>query len=526
MYRKIIAMLLALAMMFSLAACSKTDPNDPYGIVPESTKGKDVTRSQHADNVFSLNCNVDYSFNPIIATNRSNQLVCSLVYENMVELDNNFNVVANVLDEGTPNENATYWTFKINEGHYFHDGTPVTGKDIRYSLDRAINSDRFRGRFASYQGSGYDEKNFYVTIGIGDTQFNKLLNIPIVQYGTMEDDHPGGSGPYKYNADFTALNAHELYHGYETLPLKTIYLVEYSTADSIISAFEDGIIDAVANDPSSYTNLGYASTNEIRNFNTTHYHYVMFNEDPTANTMGKYIGFRQAMVYAFDRVNFAETLMQDNAVASSVPMHPAAADYPAEYAHNFNYNLERVKTVLENSGIKDYDEDGWLEYMSGSAQDFEVVFIVCSDSSAKTGVVRKFQSDMESIGLRVDVQELTWANYLLALEEGNFDMYYGEVKLRNNFDITELLDVDSELNFSRSRDTAFVQYINNYLASSDSQRRALFQQLCDYINNTGSLISIGFESQQLIVHRGVVKGLDPNIGNPLYNFENWEIMID
>ena len=86
--------------------------------------------------------------------------------------------------------------------------------------------------------------------------------------------------------------------------------------------------------------------------------------------------------------------------------------------------------------------------------------------------------------------------------------------------------MDSELNFSRSRDTAFVQYINNYLASSNAQRKALFQQLCDYINNTGSLISIGFESQQLIVHRGVVKGLDPNIGNPLFNFENWEIMID
>jgi ABC-type transport system substrate-binding protein len=167
-----------------------------------------------------------------------------------------------------------------------------------------------------------------------------------------------------------------------------------------------------------------------------------------------------------------------------------------------------------------------MEYMSGSALDFEVVFIVCSDSSAKTGVARKFQSDMESIGVRVDVQELTWDDYLLALEEGNFDMYYGEVKLRNNFDVTELLDVDSELNFSRSRDTAYVQYINNYLASSDSQRGAIFKQLCDYIANTGALISIGFESQQIIVHRGVVKGLDANIGNPMYNFENWEILLD
>ena len=523
MYKKIISLLLIAAMALSLAACGSSDSDDPYGVVPESTKGKDVQRSEAADKVFSLNCNSQYSFNPIIATNRSNQLVCSLVYENMLELDNNFNVIPNVLDEGTPNEDATYWTFSISEGHYFHDGTPVTGKDIRYSLDRAINSDRFRGRFASYQGSGYDEKNFYVTLGIGDTQFNKLLNIPIIQYGTMEDDYPGGSGPYKYNADYTTLNAHELYHSFETLPLDTIYLVNYDTADTIISAFEDGIIDAVTNDPSSYTNLGYASTHEIRNFNPTHYHYVMFNEE---STMGKFIGFRQAMVYAFDRVNFAENLMQDNAVASALPMHPSAPDYPADYAATLGYNLERVKTVLENSGIKDYDEDGWMEYMSGSAQDIEVVFIVCSDSSAKTGVVRKFQSDMESIGLKVTVQELTWEEYLLALEEGKFDMYYGEVKLRNNFDITELLDVDSELNFSRSRDTAFVQYINSYLASSNAQRSAIFKQLCDYINNTGALISIGFESQQLIVHRGVVKGLDANIGNPFFGFENWEIMID
>lgn len=104
--------------------------------------------------------------------------------------------------------------------------------------------------------------------------------------------------------------------------------------------------------------------------------------------------------------------------------------------------------MLENSGIKDYDGDGKLEYMSGSAQKIELKFIVCSDSSAKTGVVRKFASDMETLGLTVNVQELTWENYIQALEDGDFDMYYGEVKLRNNFDVTELLDPDSDLNYS------------------------------------------------------------------------------
>lgn len=519
-YKRLLAALLALLMLICCSGCGSDGEEDTTGGIPESTGGKDVTRTAAADNVFSLNCNVDYSFNPLIATNHSNQLVCALVYENMVELDDSFNVVPNVLDEGQPNENATYWTFTIAAGHTFHDGTPVTGRDIRYSLERAINSDRFMGRFASYQGSNYDNDKFYVSLGIGDAQFPKLLNIPIIPYGSMDEKKPLGSGPYMYNEDETALLAYDGYPSETPQPLDIIYLKQYSTAESIISAFEDGVIDVVTNDPSSYTNLGYASTNETHTFATTNYHYVAFNYE---SVLGRYDSIRQAMNYAFDRAYFADELSHGNAVASSVPMYPSCDAYPSGFADSLSYNLELCRVVLENAGLKDYDEDGLLEYMSGSAQEISLVFIVCSDSSVKTGVVRKFAEDMASIGLTIDVKELTWENYLTALEEGEFDMYYGEVKLRNNFDITELLEEDNDLNFSRSKGNLAETYINNYLAASDMQRTAMFQTLCEYLATTGSLISIGFEKQQIIVHRGVIKGMEPNMGNPLYNFTNWEI---
>ena len=523
MTRKLLCLLLAFAMLV-LPACSRNTASDPDSLIPKSTQGKDVTRAAQADKLFSLNWNENYSLNPILATNHSNQLVCDLVFENMLELGDDFTVIPNILDEGLPNADATYWTFNIQPGHVFHDGTPVTGQDIRYSLERAVaTQDRFRGRFASYQGSGYDEAHFYVTLGIGDTQFAKLLNIPIIKSGTMDEKPPIGSGPYTFDEEMTKLVAYEGYPGYNDLPIKEVHLVSYSTADEILSNFEDGVIDAVTNDPSSYTNLGYSSSNEIRNFNTTNLHYIMFNEE---GLIGRYSGFRQAMIYAFDRANWANNLMHGNAVASSVPMHPACPDYPADYANALNYNLDICRVVLENAGIRDYDEDGMLEYMSGSAQDIDVNFIVCSDSSAKTGVARRFAQDMETLGLKVTVRELTWEDYLKALEEGDFDMYYGEVKLRNNFDLTELLDPDSDLNYSRSIDTGYVVMINNYLSCADAQRPIIYQQLCDYINANGALISIGFEDQQLIVHRGVIRGLEPNIGNPLYNFQNWEIMLD
>ena len=201
--------------------------------------------------------------------------------------------------------------------------------------------------------------------------------------------------------------------------------------------------------------------------------------------------------------------------------------------NSLQYNLETCKRILDVAGVRDYDDDGVLEFMSGSPQEIDLHFVVCADSSAKCGIARRFQEDMASIGLTVTVRELTWDEYLTALEEGDFDMYYGEVKLRNNFDLTELMQVrtkdspTSNINWSRSRDTTIVDRINNYLRATDAARPIAYNELCEYLTRTsGNLVSIGFEKQQLITHRGVVKGVAPNIGNPLYDFQNWSINLE
>ena len=278
----------------------------------------------------------------------------------------------------------------------------------------------------------------------------------------------------------------------------------------------------VTNDPSSYTNLGYARTSEIRSFPTTNLHYVQFNME---SPLGRYDTIRMAMIYAFDREYFQDTLLHGNGVGTPLPMYPTCKDYPSSYADTLKYNLETCRVILENSGLKDYDGDGWMEYMS-AGEDAVLNLIVCSDSSAKTGMCRRFQEDMASIGLKINLRELTWDDYKTALEEGDFDMYYGEVKLRNNFDLTELLDPDSSLNYTRSTSTMYEPYMNNYLAAADGVRSSLYQSLCEYLAGSGAIISIGFEQQEIIVHRGMIRGLNANLGNPLYDFQNWEIILD
>ncbi len=540
--KKLFALLLAVSLLAALSACGRANDADA-NTIPESTGGKDIARAESVDNVFSLNTNPNYSKNPFVATNHSNQLVCDLIYENMVEVDDNFNVIPCVISGWTCNDNATIWTLTMDTEtpHVFSDGDAVTPKDLVYSIGYAIYNDRFRGRFSSFQGASYTEDGIQITLGVGDSQFVKLLNIPVIKFGTFEVEAgvwPIGSGPYMYDDEQITLLANPHYPNSKKLPLQTIYLQEYTDAEGTLEAFEDGIIDVAINDPSSYTSLGYASSNEIHSYATTNLHYIMFNEE---STFGRSTAFRIAMQYAFDRDYLVE-LLGGNAVSTSVPLYPTVDYYPEALASSMQFNLDVCKAVLQSAGIADLDGDGRLEYNGSGNGRFEVNIIVCADSSAKAGIVNRFAEDMKMIGMSVHVQELSWDEYLLALDNGfyeagnrevTWDMYYGEVKLRNNFDLTELLQVRSKdnenlnLNYSRSKDTTIVDRINNYLRASDAARPIVYQDLCEYITRTsGNLITIGFEKQQIITHRGIVKGMTPNMGNPLYGFADWVINME
>ncbi len=535
--KRIVLLLLIAAMLLGLAGCAGTKIN--WNEVPDSTGGRDVERSVGLDRVFSLNSNPRYSFNPMVATNRANQLICDLVYENMVELDNNFEVIPNVILDWKCNEDGTLWTFTIDPERKFSNGDPITPSDLCYSMGMCINADRFKGRFSSYQGASPSaEDQFQVALGVGDTQLVKLMNLPIIKRGTYDTKdgvRPIGSGPYCYNEDNTELHANPYYPGYENLPVDTIYIKEYTNAADTIAAYEDSYLDVVVNDPSSYSSLGYASTNEIHTFATTNMHYVMINQE---SMLGRYSYFRVAMQYAFDRARL-EQLLDGNAVASPVPMVPTCKDYPAQLAAVLEFNLATCKRILEGAGVQDYDDDGMLEFMSGSPQEIDLNMVICADSAAKSGVANKFKEDMASIGLQVTVHELTWENYKKALEEGvvqvgnkelTMDMYYGEVQLRANFDLTELLqprtekNANTNINFTNSNDASIEGWINQYLQANDAARTSAYYQLAEYITRSvGSLVTIGFERQQIITHRGVCKGIDANAGNPLYNFANWTI---
>ena len=192
--------------------------------------------------------------------------------------------------------------------------------------------------------------------------------------------------------------------------------------------------------------------------------------------------------------------------------------------------------MFQNAGVSDYDEDGKLEMLvTGIVVELNIRFIVNSDSTAKVLAARRICEQLNDIGITTTLYELTWADYIEALETGNFDMYYGEIRLTPDWNLSELLrprenrSKDTEfvgMNYSRTRDTNYIALYDRFLGEADDVKRyEEFQDISRYITETGIILPICFERRELLTHRSVASGISATQYDVFHNFNEWTINL-
>ena len=519
---------LALAALITLSACGASPSELPEPTTPGSeAESEELGIAPAADAVFSLNYSSGQSLNPYATNDLNNILISQLVCDNIYELDDDYNLTSRVIADYEVS-NGTYWTFTVKEGIPMHDGSTLTAYDLAYSISLARRTSRYSGRFLCLYGvSASSETTFHVSTTRANTLLPYLLTVPIVKDGSASQTRPVSCGPYRYveGQDYV-----EAFEGYgRSMPVDRIYFREYSGAEQIITAFEDSYIDLVLNDSSSSANLGYGGNNETRWYHTTNMHYFGFN---MSSELLSNAAVRGALAYAVDREAAADTYMQGAAIASALPISPLSPLYNEQIAASLDFNLSNCLQALKNAGLSDMDNDGILEYVSYSVMhDAEIDLIVCSQSAGKGDVCKRFAEDMETIGVKVNVRELSWADYLAELmdydldgePDGDFDMYYAEVKLGADFDLSAILTENGSLNYGNLADESYETCINEFLAAGDFDRDERCADMLSYIAMNTPIIPVCFERHQVITHRNVITGMEVTANNIFYNIPDWSI---
>lgn len=525
MKKKILTILLIISML-PLTGCdwfgNDEEPEETPTPAQDTETGEQEAAWSAADDVFTLNYSTSHSMNPLTTGSALNIEIAPLIYEGLYTVDERFYCEPTRLLDSAETEDGQLWYFYINTSVKFHDGKGLTAEDVRYSIFRAMSAEQYRSRLGIIAGiSFYDDDTVVISLNYPNSQFPALLNIPVIPAGTIDEDAPAGTGPYKLDPTGKKLVLNSDHPKAGAMPLDTIYLREFKNAEDIITSFEESALDIVVNDPTGLADLGYGAANDIRYYNTSTMHYLGFNagSDFFSNS-----NCRAAMNYVVNRSYVVTNVMGGGSTASTLPISPVSYLYNSGFAQEYEFSLEKCGAILYNANVRDHDDDGLLEYMlTGIPMDINIRFIVNSESAVKVSAARRIAEDMRSLGLTVELSELGWGDYTAALKNGNFDMYYAEVMLTADFNLRSLLVYGGSMNYGNFSDPGCEEAVNQYLSASEADRQDACDLMCQHIISSAPIVTIAFEKKELITHRGVVSGAEPTQYNVFNKFEDWTI---
>ena len=121
--KKVIACVLMLAMVLSMAACGN---------------GDDGSASSHTDGQVVVNIDWPAYIDPGVANKDADLMAIVNLYDSLVFPNTDGTVSPLVAETWEANDYCTVYTFHLREDVVFHSGNPLTAKDVKWSMDRLL----------------------------------------------------------------------------------------------------------------------------------------------------------------------------------------------------------------------------------------------------------------------------------------------------------------------------------------------------------------------------------------------------
>lgn len=523
-----LALILSLALfMGSVSACSfepeDNTPSPPADSSAEVPGGDTVSSGpKYADEIFSLNCDMEAGLNPYDTASSANMELVPLMYEGLFAVNNDFSFESVLCEEYSTNDGKVY-RFDIRKGIKLHDGSELTPEDVAASIELARVSDNYATRLSIITAAYVLEDSVYMELSRPNYNLPLLLDVPVVKAGSGREAVPVGTGPYYYvNAgEYSYLKAFDGHRSRAELPTERFYLKEYSGGE-LITAFDSGLVDLVSTSKADINYLEYSGNTESRQKDTTILYFL------GVNTNNKFLSDKNRRVLLssmIDRQMLSEEII--TAVPTTIPLHPSAYFYSEDY-DSFAIKNRDIEAAKIEYLVEDYDADGMLEFMdleAGTVDEISLKLVVNKENPTKVEAARAISESLAEQGIEVVVTELAWSSYLRALRDRSYDLYYGEVMLTADFDLTQLLTYGGSANYG-VYDSRLQSLIYDFNSSGSDTKQDAAAQLYSYIAENLPVISLMFEIETIYTHRETVSGMNPAIHNIFSGIAGWSIDVE
>lgn len=463
----------------------------PSGDLISETPSSNVILPEH----LSLPYAPELTLDPLFCPDGMQQVVSSLLCEGLFRVGPDLEPTPWLCESYTYAPDTFTYVFTLRNGVRFSDGSALTGNDVKSALNRAKSSERYGSRLTQVASISADDRTVTVTLSSANSGFPALLDVPISKAGP--EGTPVGTGPYLFTVENSAawLIANQTWWCGIKQPVSRIALVEASDQDTMLYRFTSHDVQLVTADLAGTDPISATGSIVYRDVNTTILQYIGCNT--TREPLNDPI-FRRILSQGIDRTNLVSAFLSGHGLAAQFPVSPAAALYPQDL--EIPYSHSDFATALASG-----------EY----ALDRTLTLLVNQENTFKLSAAQEIAKNLTAAGVPVTVRSLPWAEYTAALSAGNFDLYYGEVKLTADWDLSPLLGTGGSLNYGGWTDPVTDQLLDTYASSAD--RSAAMKRLCIHLQNQAPILPLCFKSTSVLLQSDVFENLTSTMSDPFYN---------
>ena len=498
--------ILLLAFALLLTACgqeglAELEEETPWYADEQPEEAEETLPEQ-----FTLAYQAGQSLDPVTCSEGIQRQLANLLYEPLFALDQTFTPQPVLCDRYTVSADGLSYQLHIRSEVYFSDGSLLTAADVAATLRRAMTSERYGNRLSDIRRVTADGEYVQVELHQANNALPALLEIPIVKSGTEDSTVPAGTGPYLLitTGEEAYLQVNENWWQGESLPLQRIELVNAKDQDTAQHLFTSHEVQLYSAD---LTSGGSALTGSLDCVDaaTTIMQFIGIRTDHPLLADG---AVRRALSLGIDRNTVCTGYLSSHALPASAPLSPQSALYPGE--DTAAYSRERYRQALEDAGLN-----------TGTTTQLRL--LVNEESGEKGAVALAIAQMLTAADLEVVVETLPWTEYLEALANRDFDLYYGEVKLGADWDVTDLIGTAGGLNYGGWSNASTDLLLSEFRSSADREQAA--QALYTHLAAQCPILPVCFTNTSVLTHRGIVEGMTPTADNIFYGFAQWEIAL-
>ncbi|MBR2309978.1 MAG: ABC transporter substrate-binding protein, partial [Oscillospiraceae bacterium] len=249
--KKIIALLMALVMVLSLATCgakesAATEAPKAEAQPTEAAPETETAPAEVKDSVIIAIGSEPETLDPTKGWGHGN---APIVQSTLVKYKADLTFENDLATSYALSDDGLVWTFTLRDDAYFTDGEKVTASDVAFTLETAKAAQGSVDLTYMESAVAQDDTTLVVTLSKPTSIFlNTLASVGIVPehaYGEDYGTNPMGSGPYKFvewrAQEQILFTANENYYGGEPA-IKNVTVV-FMSEDAALAAVQAGQVD-------------------------------------------------------------------------------------------------------------------------------------------------------------------------------------------------------------------------------------------------------------------------------------------